>query len=378
MVDVRPSWLGKAEDDRLEFKSAKALRHRETIVRAVVSLLNHRGGQVIVGVNDDGVPEGIESLGHEVESLQSTLLDTIEPRPLSLVNVRAQATTQGEVLEIAVKAKRSPAFYAERRNGMYGFWTRSGPTTRALTLAEIGKRLADGERAPHTWKRWDAPLVDRHETEITFVLQAELLDELDVASLGRVFATENRAVLSGGRNMGWTVINDYDSVERSGRKFESGSVGTRKWLSCNPATRLIRFEGSSDFLKWKAPDAIKEPVIYPFPIIEGIASFVWLLRAYASEAKPEEQFYIQLGLWRPAGYRLGPHRPDAMAWQWPARWTSAHDNTSVEKALELQWHELEGDRVARAFATHIYEDFGYDETAVPFWNESEGRFEFPK
>jgi hypothetical protein len=377
MVVANPSWLGQPENDRLELKSADALKHRETIVRAVVALLNHKGGQVIVGVDDRGVPEGREDLGREVDSLQNALLELIEPRPIGVVDVQMHTLTSGEVIEITVAAKRGRPLYAERRHGLYGFWMRSGPTTRALNLTEARDRLTVEERDTPQWQRWDKPLAERGEQEIVLVVQAELTDALENDALRRVFEPAGRTALSR-RDMGWTVVSDYDRVERSGRKYEVNALGARKWLSCNPVTRTIRFEGRADFLQWRSPDAIKEPVIYPFPLIEGIASFLWLLKAYGAEAKPSELVYLQVGIWRPEGFRMGPQRPDSMAWQWPTRWTKPHDNTNVERSAEVDWRDIaeNPDRVAHPFVIHVYEDFGYDADAVPFWVEADQRFVF--
>ena len=46
--------IARGEGERVELKGRGALGHPETIVKAVVALLNTKGGDVIVGVGDDG------------------------------------------------------------------------------------------------------------------------------------------------------------------------------------------------------------------------------------------------------------------------------------------------------------------------------------
>jgi hypothetical protein len=382
MVDARPHWLDKPESERLEYKSADALAHRESIVRAVVSLLNHRGGHVVVGVNDDGRPEGKTDLLREPEKLQTALIDSIEPRPVDRVHVSCLRVQGAEVLEIKVRGGRHnrTAIYAERRNGLYGFWTRSGPTTRALTLAEVKERWKPANERPRP-KRWDEPLAlaKKAERDIVLVLQAELGegDDLDRNALQRVLAPEKRGELNRREN-GWTVVSTDDRVEpRKGRTIQAGEQGARKWLCCELNTRTIRFEGRSDFLRWQSPPAIEEPVIYPYPLVEGIASFFWLLQQYAREASPDGEVHCQLGIWRPHGWRIGPHRPGTIAWEWPTRWKPAHDD-NVERAVDVSWAEIREapDQVAYPFVVHVYEDFGYEASDVPFWVEERKCFVF--
>jgi hypothetical protein len=383
MVTQNPPWLGKPESDRLEFKSADALKHPETIVRAVVGFLNHKGGHVIVGASDQGLLEGKSDLKRESERLQSMLIETIEPRPARHVHVRVVMVSASEVLEIEIAPpKRKRPLYAERRHGLYGFWIRSGPTTRALTLSEARKYWDEDTESGVVPQRWDEPLVKRAETSIVLVLQAELnqQDGLNAEALLRVLEPNRRQKIAR-REMGWTIVGETVHPERRpGRKIEVGAQGKRTWLSCSLTAGTIRFEGRADFLRWRSPDAISEPVIYSFPLVEGVASFFWLLKEYADEAEPSASVHCQLGLWRPQGFRLGPHRPDSIAWQYPARWTPAHDNTSVERTADLDWSEVveNPDEISHAFIVHVYEDFGYEASAVPFWEEAARRFVFPK
>ena len=380
MVAEPPSWLGAPESAVLEYKSVAALEHPQTVIKAVVALLNHRGGQVIVGVDDDGRPKGLTTsdVQRERDRLQTVLIDHVVPRPLTQVEVRAAEALGENVLVVDVATSRGKhILYAERRHGLYGFWVRSGPTTRAYRLDELHSRMAASPAAPAERARWDASLSKRGDPEIVLVLQAQTT-EIDMPALQRVLAPEHRRALAR-RELGWTVLDEYDSVEtKPGKKLEAGTSGARKWFVVDRKRTTIRFEGRAEFLRWKPHAEFGAQVIYPFPLIEGTASFFWLLARYGQEASLAGEVHIELGLWRPGGYRLGPHRPGTIGWEMPIRWQPPHDNSSIEHVADLQWADLcdNPDASALPFVTEVYEDFGYTKDAIPFWTEAQQAFRF--
>lgn len=380
MVGSPSSWLGEPESAELEYKTARALQHPQTIVKAAVGFLNGRGGHVVIGVDDDGRPQGlgVSDVERARDRLQTLLIDNIDPRPLSKIEVLPQTALGEDVLVVRVTGARGNSpLYAERRHGMYGFWIRSGPTTRAYRLEEVEQHMRAAPE-PHTKRaRWDATLGKQQETDIVLVLQAQA-DELDAQALDRVVHPDSRLSLCR-REMGWAVLDEYDRVERRPRKrLEAGSSGDRKWLLIDRKGSTIRFEGRADFLRWKPHPEFGSQVIYPFPLIEGTASFFWLLSRYAVEASPTGTVHIELGLWRPGGWHLGPLRPGTIPWEVPTHWQPPHDNSSIERVADLPWSDLHShpDTAALSFITEVYEDFGYAPEAIPFWNETDRSFHF--
>lgn len=384
MVNRASAWRGKQESAKLEYKSAEALKRPQIITRAVVALLNHRGGHVVVGVDDAGhllgLGDGVDP-ARERDRLQALLVDAIEPRPLRLVEVQ-DATMGGRVvLVVTVENANASKVYAERRQGLYGFWVRAGATTRAYTLEEVRQRWRDSGAPPQAPARWDAPLEAAAEEEIVFALQAQLGEDqaLNKRAVEEILKPERRVEVCRRRN-GWYVVDEYVQPGRWRREaFEIGAKGERTWLRFDSKQRVIRFEARSDFLTWQPHPAFPgEQVVYPYPLVEGTASFFWLLQQYAKESGVEGTVFCQLGLWRPEGWRLGPRSPDVIAWQHAYHWQPAHDNVNIERDAELEWSNIKDapDRVAYAFVAEVYEDFGYEDSAIPFWSQIEQRFVF--
>lgn len=384
MVSGAPRWLGAPEGSQLEYKGAEALRDPVSIARAVVALLNHRGGYVVVGVDDQGKPHGLPTgadVGRERDRLRSMLIDSIEPRPLDRVSVQAVQVLGVDVLQVAVARRDSrvaATLYAERRRGMYGFWVRSGATTRSYTLEEVHKHFSK-RATPVPARRWDDALAKNDEPDTVFVMQAQFSDvSLERSAIERVFAKDQRIKLHR-RAMSWAVIDEYAELEPSARSvLAAGRVGGRKYFSVDSKSAILRFEGRADFLRWRTHPLFGQRVIYPFPLVEGTASFFWLLARYIEESGADGSVHCQLGLWRPEGWRLGPSRPGTIAWETPQQWQAAHDNTSVERIGDRDVEEIcvKTDQVARSYVSEVYEDFGYEVDSIPFWSEQEQRFIF--
>jgi hypothetical protein len=248
-------------------------------------------------------------------------------------------------------------------------------------VAEVREMWTSTPTAPR-YERWDHTLERANEAATVFVLQAQLTTEpttLDSNALRSVLSEERRWELTR-RRLSWTIVDDVDQAERRGADVVVGEQGARRWLQGRVRKGILRFEARREFLVWKAPPALTdEPVIYPLPLVEGTASFFWLLAAYGEELGLEGTLRCSLGFWRPEGLRLGPQRPGTTAWDWGgARWSPAHDNTNIERTADYEWSMVRHtpDRVAHSFVAHVYEDFGYDDDDIPFWFPEEGRFVF--
>ena len=137
--------LGRKEDSRLEFKGAEALKEPEKIAREVVAMLNAEGGEVWVGLRDDGgravAVEPIADPEREERRLWDFLVDTIEPS-LSDKEVKVQGVDDGEgtILQITVSPEQGHAPYAFLRKGGRHFVVRVGDRIRLMTREEVFRK----------------------------------------------------------------------------------------------------------------------------------------------------------------------------------------------------------------------------------------------
>lgn len=137
-----PIPMGERENERREFKSVRALAQPETIARAVVALLNAEGGEVWVGLRDEGGVavelEGVEEAEEAARRLLDSLVDTIEPSPRTgEVEVQAAGTTV-KALRVAIRpvAQRKP-YGVVLPGGARRYVVRVGDRVRPLSREEL-------------------------------------------------------------------------------------------------------------------------------------------------------------------------------------------------------------------------------------------------
>ncbi|MFN4201278.1 MAG: helix-turn-helix domain-containing protein [Fervidobacterium gondwanense] len=73
--------LKMGENERVEFKSDKEGRLKiDTIVETIVCLANHKGGYLVIGVEDDGTVSGTQRLkGERIQELRAKIYAKTEP-----------------------------------------------------------------------------------------------------------------------------------------------------------------------------------------------------------------------------------------------------------------------------------------------------------
>ena len=70
------------ESETLEFKAA----YTETICKEIVSFLNANGGDIVLGVDNDGNIVGISKLDEISRKISDVITNQIEPNPQELVS----------------------------------------------------------------------------------------------------------------------------------------------------------------------------------------------------------------------------------------------------------------------------------------------------
>jgi hypothetical protein len=164
-------WPGQ-EGPRLEFKAGyewdPRLRRvngdlRLSVVRAIAGMLNHQGGEVILGVTDQGEQVG---LGPELsrsrarnpmdsleQKLRQELRNRLRPFPVGLVHWEPQDLSKRGVVKITVERAPAPVEMVERDPATgeerMSLYVRDG--NRTLRLSESEKESWMIRRGPTEW-----------------------------------------------------------------------------------------------------------------------------------------------------------------------------------------------------------------------------------
>lgn len=146
--------LGRSESQRLEFKGAAALKRPERIGREVAAMLNSGGGEVWIGLGEEGSRavqvEPIPRADREAKRLLDFLLDSLSP-PLSAREVvvervpaepsEGEAST-AELIRVVVTPDPGKGPYALTSSSGWLFVMRVQERLRPMTRDEVFDRNA--------------------------------------------------------------------------------------------------------------------------------------------------------------------------------------------------------------------------------------------
>ncbi len=155
------------EGEQAEFKSSARWDLRlgkmnkdleDAVARTIAGFLNHRGGTLLVGVDDSGLVTGLE---HDFRTLKRGDRDGFEQFVVSLVKTRLG----GEVIPhvharfedvegkdvCRIVAEPSPRPVYCRDEGVARYYLRSGNSTRELDVREAMEHIA--QRWPARWRK---------------------------------------------------------------------------------------------------------------------------------------------------------------------------------------------------------------------------------
>ena len=315
-VVTAPARHGSPESQKLEYKAATALRDASGIARACVAMLNGGGGVVVVGVDDSKVVQGVDRAEAERDRLQQLLIDRIRPRPLQAAEVRVTPVGAARVLEIGLRPLPG-VLYADRSGGRWGFWSRSGATSRALDWDEIVQKWP-GDAPPHDFAteapRWDEDIPDRWPGSSAVLVLRSFREEPATGGAGvrRPKYQELNSLLAGaaeqlGRGrIGWQVLRGHMRTE----DLLKGTWDQRpaRWLSLGKRLDL-RFEGGEHYLAHRQPPNAPWRALYPYAVTEGPSSFARLLALLGEEFSLVGAVELTMALWTTGDGGSLPARP---------------------------------------------------------------------
>lgn len=153
--------LDSEENDVLDFKSADLLtnpcsEHRYSIAKHIVGFANHRGGEIVFGINDDREPEGVrireeEALGTISDIVKSIVNPTLD-FTYSYYSVDKDDLSEGAVfiLEIPESSTSLPHAIVENSEGEIRkreYRIRAGESTRLVSNEELLALFSDDPRS---------------------------------------------------------------------------------------------------------------------------------------------------------------------------------------------------------------------------------------
>jgi len=420
--------LGEAEGTRLEFKSSEALRRPERIAREVVAMLNADGGEVWVGLRDEGgVALEIEPVAEPErtrDALRDALVDRIEPPPAGdEVEIEVVGEPPATVLRVVARPRHGRRPYAVRSRDGRLFLTRVGSRNRPLERDELqalfspraGGEIA--ERPPAD----DAPLRDdlkrmlaSPRSLIWVGVTAPPGGELDLKAVAESpYLVEPASIGGAGEGLGFlnTFYAAHFLAQRQGTRYlrpsedgwlVAGAGEYRLWLSEQGELRaeapLEKFLAlPEDPHHTRFPEMVDREALdpkaltsYPLSVLRLLSAFLRDRAVWASGSPDDaegaaavtlvgvEGWYLEPGPDHPLRvFPVDPLRLRLLLPEVRERPAPAESNavTAGPKPFSLAELRDEPDRCTYRLLRGIFAAFGYGEEQIPYFDRRTGRFD---
>ncbi|HNP35413.1 MAG TPA: ATP-binding protein [Woeseiaceae bacterium] len=153
-----PALVASGESERVEFKSTLRWDLREkrsnkalekVIAKSIAGLMNHRGGSLVIGVDDTGTALGIESdcqtLKHKnTDGFERALMDlvrsTLGAHACTLIHCQFPRLADKQVCWLVIEQSATPIFIQDGKVARY--FVRTGNSTRELDAREAHAHAA--------------------------------------------------------------------------------------------------------------------------------------------------------------------------------------------------------------------------------------------
>lgn len=391
--------LGERESQRLEFKSAEALKQPEKIAREVVGMLNAEGGEVWVGLREeDGRAveiEPIESAESRKERLLDHLVDVLVPSPISgeleieVVALPEATPQEGRLLVVHCRPQEGRRPYAWIDRG-WSFVVRVDARLRPMEREEVRRHFvaapsAGGDEEKGI-ERAQAQIVSerdelRAQQESLLWLAVEPARPLGLGiSPQLVKELLEDPAETGNRRSGWNFLRSRKPPSWSGERVVWGGESAEYRL--HGEIRLsggARFELSLAALEWKG-----EP-LWPLSLLEYPISGLRLLSELYRrvDGKSAPPFVVDLALFAVGDRTLHPGSPRQPFYGMPHRGQglARGDDAIADHPLVFTADEIlnEPDRCGFRLVRRIYRAFGLDEDAIPReYDRERGRLILPE
>jgi len=122
------------ESEKVELKE----KYTDTICKEIVAFLNTDGGDIIIGVKDNGSVVGVDNIDETLRKISDIITNQIEPNPQNDISSEVRFDKGKTLLYIHV-SKGTKSIYCQKK---YGFSTngcvvRIGTTSKSMTTEQI-------------------------------------------------------------------------------------------------------------------------------------------------------------------------------------------------------------------------------------------------
>ena len=134
--------MEKRESETVEFKREVG----DGAVKAVIAFVNSRGGEVLIGVNNDGEPCGLSSPDSELLKLTSMLRDKVSPDVLMFVSSSVRELEGESVIDCWVTPGTKKPYYL-RSKGLRpeGVYVRHGSASVPASETAIRRMISESD-----------------------------------------------------------------------------------------------------------------------------------------------------------------------------------------------------------------------------------------
>ncbi len=125
------------ESEKLELKA----KYTDTICKEIVAFLNSNGGQIIIGINDNGDVVGVEKIDETLKKISDVITTQIEPNPQEEIRTELKFDS-GKTLIVLYVSKGTRNIYCQKKYGFSsnGCVIRIGTTCKEMTPQQIRVR----------------------------------------------------------------------------------------------------------------------------------------------------------------------------------------------------------------------------------------------
>ena len=125
------------ESEKLELKA----KYTDTICKEIVAFLNSNGGQIIIGVNDNGDVVGVDKIDETLKKISDVITTQIEPNPQEEIRTELKFDS-GKTLIVLYVSKGTRNIYCQKKYGFSsnGCVIRIGTTCKEMTPQQIRVR----------------------------------------------------------------------------------------------------------------------------------------------------------------------------------------------------------------------------------------------
>lgn len=394
--------LGKAEDNRLDFKPAHILGTPGIVSRNVAAMLNASGGEIWIGLRDERshvvAVEGVPEAEREVKALRDYLMDTIEPSPIAgEIEVESRKWGDSEVLRIVVSPQGNGP-YAYLENGGRFFLIREGSHIRLMRRDEIFGTVEEGTEVSAAIRRVleeEGEVREQIQTDEKELFWLHLLPsrdlklDLEEIERGEILLDP---VASGNRREGFVALAGMAGFGPRLLRDDSGAAHLEVGQEGGRSLRIFPDGGLSFTIplasfRWRSPFR-EDPatMLWPDAVLEYPVSVFRLASAIYKSAPVDRDVWrdsalvAHMAAFNLKGWFLRPDSPRRWTFQPPAPVPfSLGEDFVLEKPLVFPSKDLDQpDACGFRLILRIYEAFGLTRSQIPpEFDQKEGRLVIP-